>query len=31
MYRSLDRMAPEKIELIKADSVRFLADHVPAI
>ncbi|MEC7485391.1 MAG: cryptochrome/photolyase family protein [Pseudomonadota bacterium] len=30
MYRSLDRMAPEKIDLIRADATRFLAEHVPA-
>jgi len=29
MYRSLDRMAPEKVEMIRADSARFLAETVP--
>ena len=29
MYRSLDRMAPEKVEMIRADSARFLAATVP--
>ena len=30
MYRSLDRMAPEKIDLIRSDATRFLSEHVPA-
>jgi deoxyribodipyrimidine photolyase-related protein len=30
MYRSLDRMAPEKVEMIRADSARFLAANVPS-
>ena len=29
MYRSLDRMAPEKVEMIQADSARFLDRVVP--
>ena len=29
MYRSLDRMAPEKVEMIRADSARFLDRVVP--
>ena len=29
MYRSLDRMAPEKVAMIRADSERFLAATVP--
>ena len=30
MYRSLDRMAPEKLEMIRADAARFLGETVPA-
>jgi len=29
MFRSLDRMAPEKVEMIRADSARFLDQVVP--